>query len=42
MFGRDVETVVGYCDSGEDIIPYYIVPVLKASQIPFASKKINS
>lgn len=42
MSGRDIETVVCYSDGGEGIIPCYVVPVLKTSQIPFASEKVKS
>lgn len=43
MFGRGVKAVIGYCDSqGGYLVLYHVVSVLKASQIPFASEKINS
>lgn len=43
MFGRDVKAVVGYYDMwGGYLILYHVVSVLKASQIPFASEKVNS
>lgn len=43
MFGRDVKAVAGYYDMwGGYLILYHVVSVLKASQIPFASEKVNS